>query len=192
MRRRDDGVTDGDAPGKHAAPRLEDCRFSITSGAEELKYLDTVSLALDFVNRIDATRPHRSKLFMLLSELITNAIDHGLLKLDSAIKREPDGFERYLTLRSERLARQTAGRLDLTLELTTVDAKPVLRVVLADSGAGFDYQQVLSALALPDHDYPYGRGIALVKALCLSLDYRGTGNQVVAIYDLCVPTNAAV
>lgn len=187
-----DGLAGGAASGKHAAPRLDDCRFSITFSAKELKYLDTVSLALDFVERIDATHPHRRKLFMLLSELVTNAIDHGLLEIDPAIKREPDGFERYLTLRSESLARQSAGRLELTLELTTYDAKPVFRIVIADSGAGFDYQRVLSALTLPDHDNPYGRGIALVKALCLSLEYRGTGNQVVAIYDLGVPASAEV
>ena len=165
------------------------CRFNITFGIEQLKYLDPVSLALGFVERIEATRPHHSKIFLLLSELLTNAVDHGLLKLDSTIKQGADGFDRYLMLRKERLAHQLIGQIEMTLELTMSDTKPVLRIILADSGSGFDYQRVLSEAALPDQEHFHGRGIALLKALCLSLEYQAAGNQVVATYDLSTPVN---
>jgi len=179
-------------PGAPLASHPGVCSFNLTLGAEELQYLDPVSLALDFVQRLNVTRSHHAKLFLLLSELITNAIDHGLLKLDSAIKQEPDGLDRYLMLRGERLAGLTTGQIDLTLELIAREAKPALRVALADSGAGFDYRRQLAAPGAPDHAHPHGRGIALVKALCASLEYRATGNQVVAVYELSAPPGSAL
>lgn len=180
----------GAASGRHADHERRQCRFSFTFGADELKYLDPVALVLEVVKRIDATRAHHGALFMLLSELVTNAIDHGLLRIDSAIKLEPDALDRYVALRRVRLERQTAGRLELSAELIALDARPVLRIVIADSGPGFDYRRVLSALDLRDHRYPYGRGIALAKALCLKLEYCGRGNRVIALYDLGAPRSA--
>jgi len=63
-----------------------DWRIAVTLGADELKYLDIVPLLTQIIAKIAVTREHHSALFMILSELFNNALDHGLLCLDSALK----------------------------------------------------------------------------------------------------------
>ena len=55
------------------------------------------------------------KLFLVLAELVSNAIDHGVLGLDSSIKREPDGFQRYLQQRQERLVALTEASVEVRI-----------------------------------------------------------------------------
>jgi len=45
-----------------------------------------------------------TQLQLVLSEVITNAIEHGVLCLDSTLKDAPDGFDLYALERQKRLA----------------------------------------------------------------------------------------
>jgi hypothetical protein len=47
---------------------------------------------------------HRERIYMVLAELFFNALDHGLLKLDSRLKETPQGFGEYYSQRTKRLA----------------------------------------------------------------------------------------
>jgi hypothetical protein len=47
-----------------------------------------------------------------------------------------------------------------------------------DSGAGFDW----SANADADAELAHGRGLYLVRSLCRSVTFEGSGNQVSAVY----------
>jgi len=47
--------------------------------------------------------PHLDLICSVLSELLANAIDHGLLELDSKLKEDADGFFVYYQAREEKL-----------------------------------------------------------------------------------------
>lgn len=49
-------------------------------------------------------------IFTIIKELFVNALDHGLLGLDSNIKNGPDGFSNYVVERQKRLEAMTEGR----------------------------------------------------------------------------------
>jgi anti-sigma regulatory factor (Ser/Thr protein kinase) len=152
-------------------------------GANELKYLDVVPLLTQIIANIHVTREHHSSLFLILSELFNNALDHGVLQLDSGIKHGTDGFDAFLQQREMRMQALSSGKIGVEIERVLIDGKQAVKIRVADSGKGFDYAATRSGngadqLAQAQH----GRGIALVKSLAHKLEYAGNGNDVAAYY----------
>ncbi|MDP2433597.1 MAG: fused response regulator/phosphatase [Pseudomonadota bacterium] len=163
---------------------LAEWRLDLSYGAQELRYIDVVPAVLGFVTQINALKPHQGALFLIFSELFNNALDHGLLGLDSATKSWIGGFELYMNQRGERLAKLRNGRIDIAFQLHQDGTRAVLDISMTDTGPGFDFEQRLNK---PDalgvgNEQAYGRGIALVKNLCDQVVYSGNGNKVWARY----------
>jgi two-component system, HptB-dependent secretion and biofilm response regulator len=159
--------------------QVSEWRLELTWGAQELGYLDVVPAVMAMLGQIQSLRPHQGSLFLILSELFNNALDHGLLGLDSTLKGQPGGFDQYLQLREERLAALHNGRIDMSFHLHMDEDRPTLDLALADSGPGFDYARHLSGLGSPEGSaLPHGRGINLVQSLSRELIYSGSGNRV--------------
>lgn len=157
-----------------------DWRIALSLSAAELKYLDAVPLVTQVIFKIDTIGDHHDNLYLILSELFNNALDHGLLQLDSALKLEPDGFDRYLELREARLQGLQNGKIDIEITPLVVKNKPAVKLRVADSGEGFDHAQYQS---IPEASLnPHGRGIALVRNFAYRLEYSERGNEVVATY----------
>jgi CheY-like chemotaxis protein len=165
---------------------VSEWRLELSWGAQELRDIDVVPAVLNLTNQIRALKPHQGVLFLVLSELYNNALDHGLLGLDSSRKDAEGGFEDFLAQRSARLTSLSSGRIDIALHLHMENVDPVLDITLADSGPGFDFENYLAKKAAA-HDSGqeyHGRGIALVRQLSMDLAYSGTGNRVWVRYKL--------
>jgi serine phosphatase RsbU (regulator of sigma subunit)/anti-sigma regulatory factor (Ser/Thr protein kinase) len=159
-----------------------DWRIAISLGAAELKYLDVVPLVTQIIAKMAVGREHHSALFMILSELFNNALDHGLLRLDSTLKRGLNGFDKYLESRNERLHALHAGKIEIEITPLEIENKPAIKIRVADSGEGFDHQTLEAAVAQMPDGKPFGRGIALVKSVAYKLEYSERGNEVSASY----------
>lgn len=155
-----------------------DWRVAIRLGASELKYLDVVPLVTQLLTKVRSAREHHSALFLILSELFNNALDHGVLQLDSRLKRGIDGFEHYLQLREVRMQALEHGEVSIEVESAIVEGSPAVKIHITDSGEGFDYRLLQSAAGGEQH----GRGIALTRSLARKLEYAGRGNEVTAYY----------
>lgn len=169
-----------DAPTPAHQGHLAEWRLNLSFGAQELRYIDVVPAVLGFATQVQALKPHQGALFLIFSELFNNALDHGLLGLDSATKSWIGGFELYLRQRGERLARLRNGRIDIAFLLHQDEARAVLDISMTDTGPGFDFER---SVTNPDalgtgNELAYGRGIALVKNLCEQVVYSGNGNKV--------------
>lgn len=165
------GETNGEAERWH---------FEIELGAAELKYYDIAPHLLNLLEKVNDVRQHKTSLFLLLTELLVNALDHGLLKLDSAIKQQPDGFERYLALRDQRLATLTQGTVAVSIEKVIEGGQRMMKITVRDSGDGFSHDNFEQKMR--DGSAPRERGLALVKRLSLRLEFHDKGNEVVAYY----------
>ncbi|OYY95023.1 MAG: hypothetical protein B7Y41_05585 [Hydrogenophilales bacterium 28-61-23] len=167
-------------PKSIAQSQFAEWRLDLSYNAQELRYIDVVPAALGLINQISALKEHQGALFLVLSELFNNALDHGLLGLDSATKSWIGGFEIYLQQRAERLAKLRDGRVELSFLLHQDESRAVFDITVNDSGPGFDYparMEASSALS-ETNETAFGRGIALVKTLCEQIVYSGTGNKV--------------
>ncbi|MEW5789257.1 MAG: fused response regulator/phosphatase [Pseudomonadota bacterium] len=173
------------APAPQYQGRVAEWRLELTYSAQELRYIDVVPGVLGFMAQVEALRPHQGTLFLIVSELFNNALDHGLLNLDSRIKGMVGGFELYMQHRSERLAELREGRITLAFLVHDDEGEALLDVDVSDSGPGFDHASLLRDEPLAGADTrPHGRGIALVRGLCREVHYFGTGNRVRARYRL--------
>jgi len=139
-----------------------------------------VSILTKFTTQVDGLMQHRENIFIVLSELYNNALDHGVLGLDSKLKSEPDGFLTYLNLRQERLAALEGGYISISLEHKMDVNQGELVINIADSGSGFDHQK--QVLSMNKSKARAGRGVSLASSLCKELVYLGNGNKVRATY----------
>lgn len=129
--------------------------------------------------------PH-FKLQLLISELVSNAIDHGVLALKSRLKDTSSGYESYLLERSKRMQVLSDGSVSLTAEWAD---DSVLRISVRDSGEGFNYSAlgVVPGLVGDDACKPYGRGLGIISSLCKSVSHLGNGNCTVVEFDTADP-----
>ncbi len=154
--------------------------YSLTLGAEELQYINTVPFMMSFVNEIKVLKPYQSEVFLILSELFVNALDHGLLNMDSTLKQGEQGMDRYLLVRGQRLAALKQGQIEIDLNGLRINGRDVLRIRIKDTGPGFDWPR----FNLPEDDPArlHGRGLMLVRSMCAAIQFPGSGNEVVVHY----------
>jgi len=162
-------------------PSVQDCgslRLGLQLKGKTLAQFDPVPLLLSQLGEFLDLREHRGVLFTILAELFANALDHGVLGLDSRLKAGADGFSGYLDERQARLDSLTAGSVRILIECSDSCAQPLVRIEVEDSGPGFDWAAVLDRAEAEKH----GRGLALVADLCESLHFAAPGNRVEAVY----------
>lgn len=128
---------------------------------------------------IPGLRPHSGDIYMILSELYSNALEHGVLQLDSKMKACPEGFSEYYELRKQRLEQLDEAWIKFDLAYKGDDRSGCLTVTVIDSGEGFDYQAQLSQSGAQNYS---GRGVALLKSLCQSVEFSQQGRQVTVSY----------
>ncbi|MBF0418429.1 MAG: SpoIIE family protein phosphatase, partial [Magnetococcales bacterium] len=173
---------------QHASIAPTPWRASFFFSALTLKSVDPLPTIINAVMNLQAPIGHRERLYTILAELFSNALDHGLLKLDTRTKKTPEGFIQYYTEREERLAKLEHGSIRLDIGHVPHPEDPALgepgggeiHIVIEDSGAGFELEQIHSQLS--GNLGHGGRGIALLRSLCQSLEYHGVGNRAEAIY----------
>lgn len=157
-------------------------QFGFSLSTRQLKKLDVVPMLLDMILQIERDKEDRGAIFLILSELFNNALDHGLLKLDSALKRAVDGMEKYLDERARRLADLQDGQIDFNLRKLVYDGgKAQLEIRVRDSGEGFDYRREREKVAAEEQ---HCGGVALLDKVCSSVQYLGKGSEVIAYFDM--------
>ncbi|MBL8376957.1 MAG: SpoIIE family protein phosphatase [Burkholderiales bacterium] len=158
------------------APR-GDWELRLRVGAERLKRIEVVPILQEFLARFDPVGALDKSTFVVLSELFNNALDHGLLELDSGLKAESNGLQAYTRERERRLNALTDGAIAIDIARVETDTGTKLRVRVKDSGKGFDSKAwKLDAASLFRRT---DRGINLVEKLCESVEYMDNGSEIV-------------
>lgn len=154
----------------------------VTLHGDTLKNINPTPILLNLITQIQAPRGQRERIFTILSELLTNAVDHGLLRLESGLKSNPEGFAHYSMERARLLRELEQGWIRVNLSHAPERGGGKLVIRIEDSGPGFDYSQRLGTAPIAASSTYSGRGIALVRSLCEDLQYLNNGNVVEATY----------
>lgn len=156
-------------------------RFTMRLENEELSNTSIVDQIMVFVGGIQGIELHREQIFTIVSELYSNALEHGVLGLSSRLKDTADGFEEYYRLRAERLQDIKGHFIDLEFSFNKAEDNYV-ELILTDSGQGFDYSSF--AEDVDENAESHGRGLPLLKRLCSTMEYSNEGKTVRAVYPL--------
>ncbi len=149
-------------------------------GAKELRDTDPVPKILHFIMDLQGEGIERGVLYLILSELYTNALDHGVLGLKSSIKDEENGYLRYYELREKKLSELVDAKIEIEIEHVPRGGEGLLSINIKDSGDGFDHRA--SSMSLDENTLSHGRGLPLVRKKVKCLEYLGVGNEVRAEY----------
>ncbi len=168
------------APDAGAARGGDRLRMSFHFEAADLKHLDVVPTLTGVIERIEALKDHAGQVFIILSELVSNALDHGLLRVDSSLKTSGEGFAAYAVQRQEALHALQEGFIEIDIEILRRNGRRMAKIIVRDSGPGFDWA---TRTQMPDNGL-HGRGIALVRRLSHDMRYTGAGNEVAVYYEL--------
>lgn len=176
--------------------KSQDWNISLTLSAQRLKTLDVVPFLLGLVRQVEGENPgwqvDSNRLFLVLSELFNNALDHGLLHLDSSLKDGLDGLENYFNERERRLKALSEGEIHVHLSkdiqpFATAQAgapaqgREFLKIYFRDSGPGFDFQSWRNTLK--NNQLFHGRGLNLIRSQCSALSFFGNGSEVLVQFN---------
>ena len=153
-------------------------RIALEVHADAIRVTDPVPMLISQLQQVPGLETHRSALYTVLSELYSNALEHGVLGLSSRLKEQPEGFDRYLAAREQQLAMLSEGSIRIEVVCALWPEGGQLAIDVEDSGEGFDWR------AHRDHEHEniHGRGLQLVRGLCRTLAFEGKGNRVCATY----------
>jgi len=171
---------------KHTNPLLvttrcmRDWHFSLELHSQTLRHFDPLPLLLHILMESPELQAHKGVLYTILAELYSNALDHGVLKLDSALKRDTAGFTGYYQQREKLLENLEEGFVRFNIKHTSTKTGGELLIEVVDSGNGFDYSHLLQT-DRPNQTYA-GRGITLIRNLCKKFEYLAHGNHVRVLY----------
>ena len=159
---------------------LSSWSLSMELSADLIRHFDPLPLLIQSVNDLQGFRGKGQKLYTVFSELFSNALEHGILELNSDLKKTVDGFARYYTERQSKLGELANGKIKIDIKHSPKNEGGELIIQFQDSGNGFDYRT--TRVALEDNISHSGRGIHLIESLCDEVTYGGNGNIVKAIY----------
>lgn len=162
-------------------------QWKIKLTGAKLAQVNPIPMAMSQIQEIEGHAEHWQSLFTILTELFVNALDHGVLGLDSSMKSCAEGFSQYFSDREKRLKALTEGFVEINLYYypgSTGGGNVMISI--ADSGEGFDFglYNTNKTVNLEEGTSKQlsGRGIQLVSQLCDSLQYLAGGSKVVASY----------
>ena len=141
-----------------------------------MRHVDPIPLLMYVVTEIQGLDGYREPLYTVLAELYNNALEHGLLGLNSRLKDSSEGFLKYYTERELRLAQLESGHIRFNFEHVPLGEGGRLRITITDSGDGFDHENLLSTL--DENIANHGRGIELVRSICEGVVFSRNGTEV--------------
>lgn len=148
--------------------------LKFTLGKAHLQSHNVVDTFIQRLGHVEGLESARSELYTVVTELVNNAIDHGVLQLSSSLKKDPDAFESYYAERSARIEALEQGEVSVSMHCDP-DLR-LLTIKVSDSGAGYDVSQI----APSDDEDTFGRGLQLVQAICESVQVTDSGRCTVA------------
>lgn len=155
--------------------------WSVKISGKKIASCEIPPLCNKFLNYIDINPRFCQIIFLIVSEMVSNAIDHGILELDSALKETPDGFTCYFNERERRLEQlKSQDSIELNLRWASGcvgGEKPQLHISVQDSGKGYGYDKNM----ISDNTSLSGRGLQLIRKLATTVEVIAPGNVIRAV-----------
>ena len=163
--------------------KIAPCTMEWNFEGEQLADLRMTDSIILMVEPFFSEAVRKDLLRLVVNEMYSNSLEHGVLKLDSSLKDDFDGMNQYEQLRAERMLElNTSNWIRIVTHLRSSMGQPYLEIELSDSGEGFDVTEVTSR---PDNDsLSHGRGLGLISYLCESVEFAKGGAMVKARFNL--------
>jgi len=164
-----------------AIPRTGDWELSLRLDSNKIQTTEPIPIMIAVLNEMQEFRNHRETLFTIVTEMYSNSLEHGLLKLDSNIKKTAEGFAKYYQLREEGLQKLEKGFIKIRFRHGLHANGGTLYISMEDSGDGFDVERAVKDMGV--NKYHHGRGLAILQTLCNEVSHNAKGNEVHTVFE---------
>jgi CheY-like chemotaxis protein len=151
-------------------------RLEVQIGAEAMRSQASLNAVADMLTANDVLRQHKSVLYTIISELYTNALEHGILGLDSSLKLDDESYINYYSRKKEALDSLAQGEVSISCALVDEGRQVVIQV--RHDGNGGEKREFK-----PAHDRLHGWGMNIVEHLCDHVEYKDAGRCVEVTYN---------
>lgn len=163
-------------------PAPADWSLSYCLTADVLKQSDNlIESIVDAMMGVQSLVNFKEDFHVVLSELFNNALEHGLLQLDSTIKQRENGFFEYIKQKKLCMSCLESGEITILIKHSAIsDRKGRMQFVIAHNGDGkvdLELDQSVSDKVFS------GRGIKIVRSLCDVFHFKQGGAEVEAVYE---------
>ncbi|MDR7090764.1 fused response regulator/phosphatase [Cellvibrio fibrivorans] len=157
---------------------IGDFSWSVKISGKKIASCEIPPLCNKFLQYLGINQVFCQIIFLVVSEMVSNAIDHGILKLESSMKENEGGFNHYFNERERRLSQLTdSDFIELHLIWQESEERPNLEVSVRDSGNGYNFFGTTDTCDLAFS----GRGLRLIHNLAQSVEIYPPGNFIKAI-----------
>lgn len=154
-----------------------DFSWSLKITGKFLGFCEVAPLCNQFLQSLGFNQRYCQRIFSVIGEMVSNALDHGVLGLCSELKEQEQGFQLYFDEREKRMqGLQDSDFIEIKLEWLELDGQWHLRISCQDSGEGHDIQ-----LGEDSGLHFSGRGLALISQLSKSVEVVAPGNLIRAV-----------
>lgn len=137
-----------------------------------VNYLQQAMSAMGLCSETETTR-----IGVALDEALINALHHGNLEVDSAMRRHDlDGYHRLIAER-----RRKSPYKNRKIWVSAVLDRDRATFVVRDEGKGFDPDQLPDPTDPANLARPHGRGVLLIRTFMDEVIYNDTGNEVTLV-----------
>ncbi len=156
----------------------DDFEWQVKITGDRLMRCEIPALCNQFLQGVSLDQKLCQRVFAIVSEMVSNGLDHGILGLSSAMKEEPDGFMNYFEERAARLSKLSeSDYIELSVKWIKESDAGNLLISCRDSGPGYPFE----THADPSLNRYSGRGLLMIKKLSKSVEVVAPGNLVKAI-----------
>lgn len=153
---------------------LERCQADYVLGYDMTERCALVSLLQEQLLQFDiCDHPDVIRVGTALSEAFTNAVDHGNLELDSALRTEDGGYRELGDERQEQ-SPFADRRVQIHVEFTQQFAS----FTVTDEGPGFDPSSLPDPKDPENLMRPHGRGVMLIHTFMDHVNFNEEGNSI--------------
>jgi len=169
--------------------QLEDWSLNFIVEQSSLKKFDPLPMLINIISEVPGLKDRSTSIYTVLAELYANALEHGVLGLESSEKSTPAGFVEFYREKTRRLEELNSGFVKISLLHKSEAGGGVLSIKIQDSGQGFDLPEAIAGqdlvqlgLKSSNSDSPSlkycGRGLSLLVSLCDKVIIHKPGNHV--------------
>ncbi len=157
-------------------------RFMIELSGSSLYTVNPIPIVIDQYLKLGDQVVDSAKLENILTALYENSLNHGVLEL-SHVNGMLDDNETSNVKHRNTIEKLHYGFVRIELQQIKYQGNASLLVRLEDSGRGFDHVSLLTDISEQSKYAAHicKTGIPMVRDLCQSLNYHGSGSRVEAI-----------
>lgn len=146
---------------------------------EALRHVNPVPQLAALLRATSIPEQHRDVICTLLTEMYSNAVEHGVLAMHSHGKGHERGYLDYYEARKRDLLNVQDGFINICLDYSPGQGGGTLVMRIQDSGGGFAQDPSVQHSPADDEGF---HGMDLLRSLCAKLSYDCASNTLQAVY----------